>query len=85
MGCGKEFEKIVPRHDSQVDCPHCASLHVDKQLSVFAVSSSQAPVRGLGGAVAAAEPLSRVCAGCNNANEDLYEALKKRSPEKSLR
>jgi len=40
-GCGKEFEKIVPRHDSSVDCPHCASSQVEKQLSVFAVSSSQ--------------------------------------------
>jgi putative FmdB family regulatory protein len=39
--CGKGFEKIVPRHDSQADCPHCASLQVEKQLSVFAVSTSQ--------------------------------------------
>jgi putative FmdB family regulatory protein len=39
--CGKGFEKIVPRYDSTTDCPHCASLKVEKQLSVFAVSSSQ--------------------------------------------
>mgnify|MGYP003581434614 CR=1 FL=1 len=39
--CGTEFEKIVPRHDSPADCPHCASKRVEKQLSVFAVSSSQ--------------------------------------------
>ena len=38
--CGKEFERIVPRHDSLADCPHCASLRVEKQLSVFAVSGS---------------------------------------------
>ncbi|HET9218531.1 MAG TPA: zinc ribbon domain-containing protein [Terriglobia bacterium] len=39
--CGKQFERIVPRHDSLVDCPHCASAAVEKQLSVFAVSTSQ--------------------------------------------
>lgn len=38
--CGKEFEKIVPRHDSPADCPKCASVRVEKQLSVFAVSGS---------------------------------------------
>jgi putative FmdB family regulatory protein len=36
--CGKDFERIVPRHDSQTDCPHCHSQRLDKQLSVFAVS-----------------------------------------------
>jgi putative FmdB family regulatory protein len=36
--CGRDFEKIVPRHDSQTDCPHCNSERVEKQLSVFAVS-----------------------------------------------
>jgi len=38
--CGREFEKIVPRHDSPADCPKCASVRVEKQLSVFAVSGS---------------------------------------------
>jgi len=38
--CGKDFERIVPRHDSPAECPHCESAHVEKQLSVFAVSSS---------------------------------------------
>jgi putative FmdB family regulatory protein len=40
--CGKEFEKIVPRHDSPAECPKCASVRVEKQLSVFAVSGSGA-------------------------------------------
>ena len=40
-GCGNEFEKIVPRHDTSVECPRCASAQVEKQLSVFAVTSSQ--------------------------------------------
>jgi putative FmdB family regulatory protein len=39
--CGKGFERIVPRHDTAVDCPHCASAQIEKQLSVFAVSTSQ--------------------------------------------
>jgi putative FmdB family regulatory protein len=38
--CGKEFEKIVPRHDSPAECPKCSSIRVEKQLSVFAVSGS---------------------------------------------
>jgi putative FmdB family regulatory protein len=36
--CGRRFEKIVPRHDSPAGCVHCNSKHVEKQLSVFAVS-----------------------------------------------
>jgi putative FmdB family regulatory protein len=36
--CGHTFEKIVPRHDSTVDCARCKSAKVEKQLSVFAVA-----------------------------------------------
>jgi putative FmdB family regulatory protein len=36
--CGHTFEKIVPHHDSAVDCEHCKSVKVEKQLSVFAVA-----------------------------------------------
>jgi len=36
--CGRAFEKIVPRYDSEVDCAHCNSENVEKQLSVFAVA-----------------------------------------------
>ena len=38
--CGQAFEKIVPRHDSAVDCAHCNSENVEKQLSVFAVAGA---------------------------------------------
>ena len=38
--CGRPFEKIVPRYDSQADCIHCNSGNVEKQLSVFAVAGS---------------------------------------------
>jgi putative FmdB family regulatory protein len=38
--CDRRFEKIVPRHDSPADCPHCHSQHVEKQLSVFAVAGN---------------------------------------------
>ena len=38
--CGHAFEKIVPRYDSEVECSHCNSPSVDKQLSVFAVAGS---------------------------------------------
>ena len=40
--CGTAFEKIVPRYDSSVDCAHCNSGNVEKQLSVFAVAGSSA-------------------------------------------
>ena len=49
--CGQPFEKIVPRYDSQVDCAHCNSANVEKQLSVFAVagpSSKEASEAGCG-------------------------------------
>ena len=36
--CGRKFERIVPRYDSTVDCSHCNSAKVEKQLSVFAVA-----------------------------------------------
>jgi putative FmdB family regulatory protein len=38
--CGRPFEKIVPRYDSDASCAHCNSSNVEKQLSVFAVSGS---------------------------------------------
>jgi len=34
--CDHLFEKLVSRHDSQVDCPACASTEVTKLLSTFA-------------------------------------------------
>jgi len=40
--CGRRFEKIVPRYDSETDCAHCHSANVEKQLSVFAVAGSSA-------------------------------------------
>ena len=64
--CGHAFEKIVPRHDSAVDCEHCKSAKVEKQLSVFAVGNPfpprgfSAPQSGAGtggcGHCGAAEP-----------------------------
>jgi len=36
--CGRAFERIVPRHDSETDCIHCNSQNIEKQLSVFAVA-----------------------------------------------
>src|SRR5262245_29126446 len=38
--CNHPFEKIVPRYDSTVECTHCNSTKVEKQLSVFAVAGS---------------------------------------------
>jgi len=38
--CGRAFERIVLRHDSETECIHCNSENIEKQLSVFAVSGS---------------------------------------------
>lgn len=43
--CGHPFERIVPRYDSEVDCVHCSSANVEKQLSVFAVAGSSSASR----------------------------------------
>jgi len=37
--CGTSFEKIVPSSASEVVCKQCASPHVEKLLSVFAVGA----------------------------------------------
>lgn len=36
--CGREFEQLV-RASSTPACPHCASEHLEKKLSVFAAGS----------------------------------------------
>lgn len=36
--CGTKFEKIVSNGAPEVTCKQCSSPHVDKLLSVFAVS-----------------------------------------------
>ena len=36
--CGRAFERIVARHDSETECIHCNSENIEKQLSVFAVA-----------------------------------------------
>ena len=38
--CARPFERIVPRYDSETDCPHCNSENIEKQLSVFAVAGT---------------------------------------------
>jgi putative FmdB family regulatory protein len=57
--CGRPFEKIVPRYDSDVDCVHCSSANVEKQLSVFAVAGSSGDQEASGagcGRCGAAQP-----------------------------
>ena len=36
--CGRPFERIVARYDSETECIHCNSENIEKQLSVFAVA-----------------------------------------------
>ena len=41
--CGRAFERIVARHDSETECIHCNSENIEKQLSVFAVAGPSSP------------------------------------------
>ncbi len=55
--CERRFERIVPRHDSSTDCPHCNSENIEKQLSVFAVSGGSPDMPHAGcGRCGAAQP-----------------------------
>ncbi len=38
--CGRPFERIVPKFDSETECVHCNSENIEKQLSVFAVAGA---------------------------------------------
>jgi putative FmdB family regulatory protein len=44
--CRAKFETLVRRWGDRVDCPGCGSGSVEKQLSTFAVASSQPPASG---------------------------------------
>jgi putative FmdB family regulatory protein len=49
--CARKFEKLVRRFGEAVDCVHCGSGSVEKQLSTFAVgavSTGEAPACGQG-------------------------------------
>jgi putative FmdB family regulatory protein len=48
--CNRSFERILPRHDSSTDCPHCNSKDIEKQLSVFAVAGPSNDFSGADGA-----------------------------------
>ena len=54
-GCGKQFEALV-RSDTQPQCPQCQSPDLEKLLSVFATSTTQA----------APAMMPSPCAGCGH-------------------
>ena len=39
QGCGKDFEKYLPRVASAAVCPNCASSEVARKLSVFGMKT----------------------------------------------
>jgi putative FmdB family regulatory protein len=54
--CGARFEKLVRRFGDPVACPACAATDVEKQLSVFAVTTgAPPPLAGCGAAGCAAD------------------------------
>ena len=38
-GCGKDFEKYLPRTSGSATCPSCDSMDVTRKLSVFGMKS----------------------------------------------
>jgi putative FmdB family regulatory protein len=40
--CQAEFELLLPRFDSDAECPECGSADLEKQLNKVAVGSSSA-------------------------------------------
>ena len=56
--CQAGFETLVRRFGDAVACPSCSSVRVDKQLSVFAVSSvsPSPPFEGCGAGPCGASP-----------------------------
>jgi putative FmdB family regulatory protein len=60
-GCERPFEKLVRRFGDEVSCPHCDSPSVDRQLSVFAVASSQPSPSFAGCGAGACEPSGGGC------------------------
>jgi putative FmdB family regulatory protein len=56
-GCGNKFEILI-RGSEKAHCPKCGSDHIEKCLSVFAVSTKAAP---------AAQQAADACAACPHA------------------
>jgi putative FmdB family regulatory protein len=56
LDCGQKFEMIRPMKeaDSQLDCTHCQSKNVKRQLSLFNASSNGQAITAGGG-----------CSGCS--------------------
>lgn len=43
IDCGAEFEKLVTASTTPAPCAACASVNVEKKLSVFAVAGGSEP------------------------------------------
>jgi putative FmdB family regulatory protein len=61
--CARPFETLVRRFGEAVDCPHCGSGSVEKQLSTFAVGAASSAPAAACGQGACAEPAGGCGAG----------------------
>ncbi len=68
--CSLEFEKLVPRWGDATSCPACSSTTVEKQISTFAVSTTQGSASSLGCGAPAEGCGASACGGgrCGMAN-----------------
>jgi len=61
QSCGKEFETILPRDFTEVNCPACDGNEVKKLLSLFGFRS-----KGSGADMGASGSSSSSCSSCTS-------------------
>jgi putative FmdB family regulatory protein len=65
--CSRKFEKLVRRFGEAVDCAHCGSPSVEKQLSTFAVGAvSTGPAAACGQGACESGPCGAGACGLPN-------------------
>ncbi len=62
-GCGNKFELLI-RGSEAARCPKCGDEHVEKALSVFAVSVKSSPAPSPSAGACAACPHAAASGGC---------------------
>jgi len=68
LNCGKEFETILPRDFTEVNCPACEGQEVKKLLSLFGFRSkgSGADIGTSGSSSSCSSCTSTACSSCSS-------------------
>lgn len=59
LECDKDFEKLVMGTNSQIKCPDCGNMEVEKKFSTFGIKS---------GATFSSSVASSSCGGCTSSS-----------------